>query len=333
MNAPTWVWITTSVALVAILIADLAIVGRHPHEPSSRESILWVCFYVALAALFGLAVFHFSGPRYGGEFFAGWVTEYSLSVDNLFVFVIIMSRFNMPRKYQQKVLMMGIVLALLMRGVFIAAGAAAINRFVWIFYLFGVFLLYTAVQLLRSHGTADYQENILVRWSRRVLPMTKDYNGGKLCSQENGKRLFTPLIVVMLAIGTADLLFAVDSIPAIFGLTKEAYLVLAANVFALMGLRQLYFLLGQLLERLVYLSWGLAIVLGFIGIKLILEALRENNVPFLNNGDPISWVPRVPIWLPLGAIIVTLAVTAAASLCKTAKDERGARPKVHTSPG
>jgi tellurite resistance protein TerC len=324
---------------VAILIADLAIVGRRPHEPSSRESSLWVCFYVALAVLFGLAVFHFSGPRYGGEFFTGWVTEYSLSVDNLFVFVIIMSRFNVPRKYQQKVLMVGIVLALLMRGAFIAAGAAAINRFVWVFYLFGVFLLYTAVQLMRSHDTADYQENILVRWSRRALPMTKDYNGGKLRSQGkiaskgNGKRLFTPMSVVMLAIGTADLLFAVDSIPAIFGLTKEAYLVFAANVFALMGLRQLYFLLGQLLERLVYLSWGLAIILGFIGIKLILEALRENNVPFLNDGDTISWVPHVPIWLSLGVIIVTLAVTAAASLRKTAKDEREVRPKVHTGPG
>ncbi len=320
-----WLWIVTSVALVGILLVDLIIVGRRPHEPSTRESTLWVCFYIGLAIAFGLAVLRFAGPTYGGEFFAGWVTEYSLSVDNLFVFVIIMSRFNVPRDYQQKVLMVGIVLALLMRAVFIAAGAAAINQFAWVFYIFGAFLLYTAYHLAVSHEESEYQDNVIVRWSRRVLPMTEDYNGGKLRTTHNGKRLFTPMIVVMVAIGTADLLFAVDSIPAIFGLTQEAYLVFAANVFALMGLRQLYFLLGHLLKRLIYLSKGLAIILGFIGIKLVFEAMHSNNVPFINGGQAISWAPHVPIWLSLGVIVVTLAVTAAASLYATARQARRRR--------
>jgi tellurite resistance protein TerC len=320
LNVPLWLWIVTSVALVTILLADLIIIGRRPHEPSTRESTLWVCFYIGLAIAFGLAVLRFAGPVYGGEFFAGWVTEYSLSVDNLFVFVIIMSRFNVPRDYQQKVLMVGIVLALLMRGAFIAAGAAAINQFAWVFYIFGAFLLYTALQLARSDEQVDYKENALVRWSRRVLPMTEDYNDGHVRTSKGGKKLFTPMIVVMVAIGTADLLFAVDSIPAIFGLTKEAYLVFAANVFALMGLRQLYFLLGHLLERLVYLSKGLAIILGFIGVKLVLEAMSENNVPFINGGQPISWAPHLPIWVSLGVIVVTLAVTAVASLYASSRN-------------
>ncbi len=322
MNVPLWLWAVTSVALVTILLADLIIIGRRPHAPSTRESVLWVCFYIGLAVAFGLAVMGFAGPGYGGEFFAGWVTEYSLSVDNLFVFVIIMSRFNVPRDYQQKVLMVGIVLALLMRGAFIAAGAAAINQFAWVFYVFGAFLIYTALHLARSDEQVDYKENALVRWSRRVLPMTNDYDNGNLCTSKGDKKLFTPMIIVMVAIGTADLLFAVDSIPAIFGLTKEAYLVFAANVFALMGLRQLYFLLGHLLERLVYLSKGLAIILGFIGVKLVLEAMHDNNVPFINGGEAISWAPRLPIWISLGVIVVTLAVTAAASLYVSSRDGR-----------
>ncbi|MGI8647932.1 MAG: tellurium resistance protein TerC [Acidimicrobiales bacterium] len=325
MNVPIWLWIATASALVAILLADLIIIGRRPHEPSTRESSFWVIFYVALAVLFGLAVLLFAGPRYGGQFFAGWVTEYSLSVDNLFVFVIIMSRFCVPRGYQQKVLMAAIVLALLMRGVFIAAGAAAINQFIWVFYIFGAFLLYTAYQLACSDDHVEYKENALVRCSRRVLPMTDDYDSGNLRVTRGSRKLFTPMIVVMVAIGTADLLFAVDSIPAIFGLTKEAYLVFAANVFALMGLRQLYFLLGHLLERLVYLSRGLAVILGFIGVKLALEAMNENQIGFINGGEPISWAPHLPIWLSLGVIVVTLGVTAAVSLAKSPKEERDPR--------
>ncbi|MQA27317.1 MAG: TerC/Alx family metal homeostasis membrane protein [Micromonosporaceae bacterium] len=319
MNIDTWVWTATLLALCGLLLADLLIVGRRPHEPSMRESLLWVGFYVGLAVLFGLGVLVFSGPRYSGEFFAGWLTEYSLSVDNLFVFVIIMSRFAVPRAYQQKMLLIGIVLALVMRGVFIAAGVAIIHQFAWVFYAFGAFLIYTAVKLA-LHGQddeTDFKENALIRWSRRVLPLSREYDGTRMTTRLDGRRLFTPMLIVMIAIGTTDLIFALDSIPAIFGLTEEGYLIFTANVFALMGLRQLYFLLGGLLDRLVYLSVGLAVVLGFIGVKLVMEALRENNVPLVNGGEPVSWAPEVPIAVSLSVIVGTLVVTTAASLLRT----------------
>lgn len=295
MDVAGWVWAATLLGLTGLLLADLLIIGRRPHEPSVRECTLWVCFYVGLAVLFGLGLWATAGPVYAGQFAAGWLTEYSLSIDNLFVFVIIMSRFAVPRAQQQRVLFIGIVLALVMRGGFIAAGAALVREFAWIFYVFGVFLLITAARLL-AHGEddeSDFKENVLIRASRR---------------------LGAPLLVVMVAIGTTDLIFAVDSIPAIFGLTKEPYLVFAATVFALMGLRQLYFLLGGLLRRLTYLSVGLAVVLGFIGVKLVMEALHLNNVPFINNGQPLEWVPEIPIWLSLTVIVVTLAITTAWSL-------------------
>jgi tellurite resistance protein TerC len=324
MHVSTWVWFVTLGGLTAILLADLFIIGRRPHEPSTRESALWVSLYVALAIVFGLGVLLFSGPRHGGEFFAGWLTEYSLSVDNLFVFVIIMARFRVPRPYQQKVLLVGIVLALLMRGMFIAAGAAAIQRFVWIFYLFGAFLIYTAIKLA-MHGEedeSDYKENALVRWTRRVLPVSQEFHGAAISTRVDGKRMFTPMLVVMVAIGTTDLLFALDSIPAIFGLTKEPFLVFTANVFALMGLRQLYFLIGGLLDRLVYLGLGLSVVLGFIGVKLIMEALHDNNLPFINGGEHITAIPHIPIWLSLSVIIGTLTITTIASLWKSRKDAK-----------
>lgn len=326
MNVDVWTWIVTLTVLTAILLADLLIIGRRPHEPSTRESLFWVSLYVGLAVLFGIGVLFASGPRYAGEFFAGWLTEYSLSVDNLFVFVIIMARFAVPRIHQQKVLLIGIVLALLLRGIFIAAGVAIINQFVWVFYLFGAFLLYTAVKLA-MHGEdeeEDFKENALIRWSRRLLPLSKDYHGSQVTTRIDGRRLFTPMLIVMIAIGTTDLIFALDSIPAIFGLTKEPYLIFTANVFALMGLRQLYFLLGGLLDRLVYLSVGLAIVLGFIGVKLVLEALHGNNVPFINGGEHVSWAPEVPIWLSLSFIVTTLVVTTVASLLKSRRELRAA---------
>jgi tellurite resistance protein TerC len=314
MDVANWVWGATLVGLVGLLLIDLAIVGRRPHEPSVRESSLWVAFYVGLAVLFGLGIWATDGGRYAGEFFAGWLTEYSLSVDNIFVFVIILARFAVPRAYQQKVLLFGIVVALIMRGGFIAAGGAAVERFVWVFYLFGGFLIFTAIKLAR-HGEddeADFRENPLIRWSRRILPLSDSYDSPSLTTTKivNGRsrRLFTPLLIVMIAIGTTDLIFALDSIPAIFGLTKEPYLVFTANVFALMGLRQLYFLLGGLLDRLTYMSVGLSVVLGFIGVKLVLEALHGNDLPFLNDGQPIPvWVPS--IWVSLAFIVGTLAVT------------------------
>jgi tellurite resistance protein TerC len=326
LNVSAWVWIATLVALVAVLAVDLLIVGRRPHEPSMREAGSWVGFYVALALVFGVGVWLTAGGQYAAEFYTGWLTEYSLSVDNLFVFVIIMARFGVPRQYQQKVLLIGIVLALLMRGAFIAAGAALIAQFSWVFYIFGAFLVYTAITLFKQgeNDGDDFKENVLIRWSKRAFPISSSFGDGKMTTvaAETGKRLFTPMLIVMIAIGTTDLIFALDSIPAIFGITKEPYLVFTANVFALMGLRQLYFLLGGLLERLVYLNIGLAFVLAFIGVKLFLEALHTNTVAFINGGEGVHWAPEIPIWLSLLVIIGTLGIATVASLVKSSRDRK-----------
>jgi tellurite resistance protein TerC len=304
-------WITTLVVLVAVLSLDFFIVARNPHEPSLREATLWVGFYVGLALVFGAGLSVVAGGTMSGEFFGGWLTEYSLSVDNLFVFIIIMGKFAVPREYQQKVLLIGVALALVMRGIFIALGAEAISRFDWVFYLFGAFLIYTAWKLIRTADEEEeFEENRVLRTMRRILPSTGDYHGAALTARAGGRLLVTPMLIVMIAIGTTDLLFALDSIPAIFGLTQEPYLVFTANAFALMGLRQLYFLIGGLLDRLVYLSYGLAVVLGFIGVKLILEALHHEGV---------SWAPEVPILVSLSVIMGTLAVTAVASLVKSSR--------------
>jgi tellurite resistance protein TerC len=299
-------WATTLICLGGMLLFDLLIVGRRPHEPSIRESLIWVTVYVGLALLFGLFVRGMWSGRYAGEFYAGWLTEYSLSVDNLFVFVVIMSRFRVPRQHQQRVLLLGIVLALALRGLFIAVGAAAISRFSWVFYVFGVFLVSTAVKLAAQGETdeSDFRDNILIHWSRRMQ---------------------APVVVVLVAIATTDLVFALDSIPAIFGLTAEPYLVFTANVFALMGLRQLYFLISGLLDRLVYLTFGLSVILGFIGVKLFLEALADNTLPFVNGGKPVGWAPHIGIELSLGVIVGTLAITTVASLVKSRRDARASR--------
>ena len=321
MDVSIWVWLTTVGLLVGLLAADVFIIGRRPHEPSLRECVIAITLYVALALIFGIAVLFTSGPRYAGEFYAGWLTEYSLSIDNLFVFVIIMARLAVPRPLQQTALLVGIILALVMRGIFIALGAAAINQFSWVFYIFGAFLVVTAVRLAthKEDDAKDFKENALLRFLQKRLPATDDYRGVKLLVRENGRRLMTPMLVVIVALGTTDLLFALDSIPAIYGLTKEPYLVFAANVFALMGLRQLYFLIGGLLERLVYLSLGLSAVLAFIGVKLVLEALHGNELPFINGGEHVG-VPEIPIWGSLLVILSTLAVTTVASLVKARGD-------------
>jgi tellurite resistance protein TerC len=326
MNVAWWVWALTLSGFAVTIAVDLAVIGRRPHEPSMRESATWVGAYGSLAILFALGLWFFAGASFAGQFTAGWITEYSLSVDNLFVFVIIMARFAVPRAYQQRVLMVGIVLALVMRGAFIAAGSALLHQFVGVFYLFGAVLLVTAIRLAK-HGVAadegdEFEENPLIRWSRRVLPISPGYVGAKLHTRVEGRFMFTPLIVVMIAIGTTDLIFALDSIPAIFGLTTEAYLVFSANVFALMGLRQLYFLIGGLLNRLKYLWIGLSVVLAFIGVKLVLDALHDNNVPFINGGEPVGWAPHIPIWLSLVVIAGTLVVTSVASLIGTGRDQR-----------
>ncbi len=316
MDVPTWVWWTTIVVTMSVLLFDVIVLGRRPHEPSTKEVSISLAVFVGLAIVFGIGVWVTAGHQYGTEFFAGWLTEYSLSVDNLFIFIIIMAKFQVPRQYQQEALLVGIVLALIMRAIFIAIGAAAINEFSWIFYIFGFFLVYTAFKLA-SEGTNDddeYEENRLIKWVETHLPATDQWNGVKPFVVENGKRLATPMLIVILALGTTDLLFALDSIPAIYGLTKEPYLVLTANIFALMGLRQLYFLIGGLLQRLVYLSYGLAVLLGFIGLKLILHAMHENEVPFINGGEPIPWAPDIPILISLGTIIGILGITTVASL-------------------
>ncbi|MER6582892.1 TerC family protein [Nonomuraea sp. NPDC001023] len=311
MTVPVWAWIAVIGGLLVVLAFDLWIVDRgEAREFSMRQAGYWVTFYVALAALFGVGLWATFGADKAGEFFAGYITEYSLSVDNLFIFFIIMSRFAVPRPYQHKVLLVGIVLALVMRGIFIALGAAALERFSWLFYVFGAFLVYTAVNLIRQHlkGEEDeFNENILLRWVRRAFPTTEGYVGSKVSVKIDGRRMVTPMLIVMVAIGTTDLLFALDSIPAIFGLTKDPYVVFTANAFALMGLRQLYFLLGGLLQRLVYISYGLAFILGFIGVKLIMEALHASGV---------TWAPEIPIWVSLTVIGSTMAITTVASLIK-----------------
>jgi tellurite resistance protein TerC len=320
MDVPTWVWWTTIIVTVSVLLFDIVVVGRRPHEPTTREVSVYLGVYVGMAVVFGIGVWVLSGQQYGTEFFAGWLTEYSLSVDNLFIFLIIMAKFGVPREYQQEALLVGIVLALVMRAGFIAVGAAAINQFSFVFYIFGAVLVWSAVSLAREGQNSDdeYEENRLIRWVEKHLPATDTWNGVKLFARENGKRVVTPMFVVIIALGTTDLLFALDSIPAIYGLTKEPYLVLTANIFALMGLRQLYFLIGGLLKRLVYLSYGLAVLLGFIGVKLILHAMHENELPFVNDGEHIAWAPDIPILVSLGVIVGILAITTVASLVASA---------------
>jgi tellurite resistance protein TerC len=324
MHVAPLVWLVTLGVAAAVLVVDVAVVGRRPHVPTVAECVRYLALYVGLAVLFGLGVWATAGGEYAGQFYAGWLTEYSLSVDNLFVFLLIMSRFAVPRMYQQTALLVGIVLALVLRGVFILAGTAVINAFSWMFYLFGAFLIWTAWKVGREGDSGDdeYTAPRVVGWVQRVLPSTPEYHGVRLTVREGGRRLVTPMLVVLVALGVTDLLFAFDSIPAIFGLTTEPYLVLMANVFALMGLRQLYFLLGDLLRRMVYLNVGLAVLLGFIGVKLVLEALHENEVPFVNGGEPVAWAPDVPILVSLLAIVVILGVTALASALKVRHDAR-----------
>jgi tellurite resistance protein TerC len=327
LDVPAWVYLVTIAAFVVVLSVDLFIVGRKPHAIGIREATYWVIFYVSLAVAFGIGVGLVSGGQFAAEFFAGYVVEYSLSVDNLFVFVIIMTTFAVPAAHQHKVLLFGIVLALVLRGLFIAAGAAAIERFSWVFYVFGAFLIFTAVQLARHRDEEpELSKNPVLRFMERVLPTTQEYDGAKVITKVNGKRVVTPLLIVMVAIGSTDILFALDSIPAIFGITEEPYLVFTANAFALMGLRQLYFLINGLLDRLVYLSIGLSVILGFIGVKLILHALHENGIDIGFVGEGAwSLLPEIGIGTSLTVIVVVLAVTVFASLAKVRRDPSAAK--------
>jgi tellurite resistance protein TerC len=319
MDVPFYVWALTIAVIVGMLILDFVGHVRTPHAPSLRESAIWSAVYVGVAVIFGLLVLWFSGAEYAGEYFAGYVTEKSLSVDNLFVFVLIMAAFAVPRHLQQKVLLFGITFALALRTVFILVGAAAIENYSWVFYLFGAILVYTAWTQARSGGHSSdehYEENVVLRLTRKVLPTTEDYQGDRMTVKVGGRRFITPLAIALIAIGTADVIFAVDSIPAIFGLTQETYLVFAANAFSLLGLRQLFFLIDGLLDRLVYLAYGLAAILGFIGAKLLIHALHTNELPFLNGGEHITTIPEISTPVSLAVILGTLLLTTVASLAK-----------------
>ncbi|WP_433792038.1 TerC family protein [Actinoplanes sp. CA-252034] len=308
------VWALTVAGIVGLLLFDFFFHVRKAHVPRLREAALWTSIYVSIAILFGVGVWIFGGSTMGQEYFAGYVTEEALSVDNLFVFLLLLSSFKVPRADQQKVLLFGIVVSLIARTGFILLGAALINSFAWIFYLFGLILLVTAGNLLKEkRDDGEAPDNIVIRLARRFLRTSDTYDGDKLVTYQDGKRVLTPMLLVMVAIGGTDILFALDSIPAIFGLTQNVYLVFTATAFSLLGLRQLYFLIDGLLDRLVFLSYGLAAILGLIGVKLVLHALHENNVPFINGGDPVD-VVEIPTTVSLGAIVGVLVITVVASL-------------------
>jgi tellurite resistance protein TerC len=327
MGVTPLIWIITIAVTIAFFIWEFYAHVRTPHEPSIAEAAKWSVFYITLALIFGVGVGMVSGWQFGGEYFAGYLTEKALSVDNVFVFLLIMTAFAVPKMYQQKVLLIGIAIALVMRGIFIAVGATLISNFSWVFYIFGALLLVLAYrQAFASHDT-DPQNIGIVKFARRHLPFVDQYHGDKLSVKIDGKRFFTPMLLVIVAIGFVDLIFAVDSIPAIYGLTEEAYIVFTANAFALMGLRQLYFLIGGLLERLIYLAQGLAVILAFIGLKLISHALKINELPFINGGEPVKWIPEIPIWFSLGFIATTIIVATVLSLLKTRKTAK-ATPEV-----
>ena len=313
METPAYAWILTIVLIAGLLAFDFFFHVRKAHTPSLKESAIWSAIYVSIAVVFGLAVLVFGGPDMGTEYFAGYVTEKALSVDNLFVFLIIMASFKVPRADQQKVLLFGIIFSLIARTAFIFLGAALINSFAWVFYIFGLILLVTAGNLLKPDSHDDDSDGLVVRLARKFLPASEHYDGDKLFTVENGKRVLTPMLLVMVAIGGTDILFALDSIPAIFGLTQNVFVVFTATAFSLMGLRQLFFLIDGLLDRLIFLSYGLAVILGFIGVKLILHALHENTLPFINDGKHVN-VVEVSTAVSLGVILGVLVVTILASI-------------------
>ncbi|GAA1165036.1 TerC family protein [Streptomyces hebeiensis] len=321
MDVSMNLWVATILGLTALIAVDFFI-GRKPHDVSIKEAGIWTVVWIALAVLFGLGLMVFGTGQASGEFFAGFITEKSLSVDNLFVFVLIMAKFSVPSHLQQRVLLIGVLIALVLRAVFIAAGAAIIASFSWVFFIFGAFLIYTAWKLIQEARSdeeeEEFEENRLLKSIEQRFGVADKYHGTKLFIRENGKRVLTPLMVVMLAIGTTDVLFALDSIPAIFGLTQDPYIVFTANAFALMGLRQLYFLIGGLLRKLVHLSYGLSVILGFIGVKLVLHALHETGVH----------VPEISIPVSLAVICGVLVVTTITSLIASKKQaEREAAEK------
>lgn len=321
-------WIGLSAIILTMITVDIVGHVKTPHEPTMKEATWWSIGYIAMALAFGGIVWAVWGGTYAQEYFAGYITEKALSIDNLFVFVIMIAAFRVPRKYQQEVLLAGIVIALVLRLIFILAGAALIENFSWIFYIFGAWLLWTAISQAREgvqnpeqHESEEYQPSGFVKLVSRVIPMTDGFIGGKVLHRHGGKTYITPLLLCIIAIGTADVMFAVDSIPAIFSLTNEPYLVFAANAFSLLGLRQLYFLIDGLLDRLIYLHYGLAAILGFIGFKLVNHALHTNEVPFINGGEPWEVIPEPSTLFSLGFIVVVILITVIASIIASRRSE------------
>ena len=311
---PEWFEVTSLLVIGGVLLADLLIIGRRPHVPSFSESAKWVGAYVAAALVFAGLVLRVGGPHPAPQFVAGWLTEYPTSLDTQRVSTLCAGSFAVPRVLQQRTLMIGIIIALVLRAGLILVGASIIEKFSWVFYIFGVILLITALKMLGGNEEEDYKENLFMRTVRRIVPVSPDFEGTRLRVHRDGTWMVTPMLLVILALGTTDLLFAFDSIPAIFGLTSDPFIVFTTNLFALMGLSELYSMLGGLMERLVYLNYGLAAVLAFIGVKLVFEALHQNSLPFLNSGQPFEWAPEIPIWASLLMIVASLGVAAVASL-------------------
>lgn len=325
-------WGVTIAFILGLLAYDFFFHVRKAHEPTIKEAAVWSAVYVGLALAFGLVILWWDGPQFAAEYYGGYITEKALSVDNLFVFLIIMASFKVPRADQQKVLLFGIIFAIIARTIFILLGAAAIERWSWVFYLFGLILIYTAGNLIKGEITdteEDEANNFVVRLAKKLFHTVDYYDGDKLFTVENGKKVMTPMLLVMVAIGGTDILFALDSIPAIFGLTQEAYIVFTATAFSLMGLRQLYFLIDGLLDRLIYLSWGLSIILAFIGVKLLLHALHENTLGFINNGQPVH-VFEIEIHHSLIVIVGVLVITVLASLYSPKGKALGTIQRVQT---
>jgi tellurite resistance protein TerC len=314
MSVSGLVWSLTVAVILGLLLFDFFFHVRRAHSPTLREATVWSAVYVGIAIAFGVGVWGFGGNAMGSQYFAGYLTEKALSIDNLFVFLVIITSFKVPRADQQKVLLFGIVFSLIARTGFIFIGVALIDSFAWVFYIFGLILLLTAGNLIRPEGEDSHSaDNIMIRVARRFLHTSDDYDGDKLFTSQNGQRVMTPMLLVMIAIGGTDILFALDSIPAIFGLTQNVFLVFTATAFSLLGLRQLYFLLDDLLDRLIYLSYGLAAILAFIGAKLILHALHQNNLPVINRGKPVA-VTEISTNLSLIIIVGVLLITVITSL-------------------
>ena len=314
---PTWFVISTTVALLLILAIDIFLAFRRPHIPPTRESASWIIFYVMLAILFACLLWTVSGTTIAGQFVTAWLTEYSLSVDNLFIFLLIMANFSVPQKNIQEMLMVGIILALVFRAIFIIVGINLVDNFSWMFYIFSLMILYAAAnQFFTSHKDEEHTENKIIKFLRKRVPVTARFHGAHLKMSLNGRKVWTPALLVFATLGTTDAILALDSVPVAFGITQNIFLIIAANIFALMGLRQLYFLLGTLVRRLAYLKYGIASILAFIAIKLFITALHDNSLPFINGGQHFTAIPEIPTSLSLGFILFAMSIAVITSLMK-----------------